>query len=195
MKRSVFCDRRARSCLRDRGAKRFFFGSSSRRKEQTNRRASEQTRARTRARTHARTHARTYAHKKLTQNRPKSFWGHSGRPKAIRRASGALPGRSGRRSESSRDAPGAPRDAPGARPDAPERPKSAPGRHQIDFCERAFRTTARETLPERFPDDLWVRRGGRNTQSDRHGAYGLHVGRFSSERLVDHEIARKTVRK
>ena len=120
---------------------------------------------------------------------PNRSWGPSGRPKAIRKASGALPGRSGRRSESSRGAPGALRDAPGARPDAPERPKSAPGRHQIDFCERAFRTVARETLPERFPDDSWVRRGGRNTQSDRHGAYGLHVGRFSSERPVDHEIA------
>ena len=155
----------------------FFFCSSSRRKEGTNRRASEQTHARTRARTHARAHARMHAtnRPKIVPNRSR---GPSGQPKAIRRALGALPGRSGRRSESSRDAPGAPRDAPGALLDVPERPKSAPGRPRVDSCERAFRTIARETLPERFPDDFRVRRGGRNTQSDCHGAYGLHVGAF-----------------
>ena len=138
---------------------------------------------------------RTKIEPKSTKNRPEidpnRSRGSSGRSGAIRGASGVLPGRSGRRSESSRDTPGAPRDAPGRPRDPPERPKSEPGRSRVDFWERSFRTVVRETLPERFSDDFRVPRGGRDTQSARHGAYGLHVGRFSPTHPLDPENDRK----
>jgi len=118
LKRSVCCDCRACSCWRDRGAKRFFFGSSSRRKEQTNRRASEQTRACTRARTHARTHVRTQkSNQKSSQIAP-------GGPRGDQRRFGRLRGRSRGAPGGARRALGAPLERLGTPPERDRTPRN-----------------------------------------------------------------------
>ena len=128
---------------------------------------------------------------KRSQNRPQIAPGGSGAP----------PGRSG----ASRGVPGAPQETPGSRKSSqktpnwsqkraqiePDRSQRAPGRSRDAFAERSFRTVVRETLPERLSDDFRAPRGGRDTQSTRHGAVETHVGRFLSERPRDPENDRK----